>query len=215
VQRQRRSEANELFDHVDQWTTFILANILWAIFSIPLITLPAATAGLFAVMSRWTRGIRPELFHEFFGAMRRCWRQSTAIAVIDLLIGALLMVNLNIFPLMDMSNPVAMLSRSVTIFVGVLVALVNLYVWSLLVLESPTPMPLRQLLDSSLKLLFAHPLWSLGILLLGVLPLGIALLLPAFILIVGAASASAFVITWGTWRIIHRYLDADDLQQLG
>ncbi len=37
--------------------TFILANIFWVRLSIRLITLPAATAGLFATMSPWT-GLR-------------------------------------------------------------------------------------------------------------------------------------------------------------
>ena len=39
-----RTERAELAEHAEKWGTFVLANILWAILSIPLITMPAATA---------------------------------------------------------------------------------------------------------------------------------------------------------------------------
>ncbi|HEX2907050.1 MAG TPA: YesL family protein, partial [Phototrophicaceae bacterium] len=68
-----RKEVDDFREHLDKWSMFILANLLWALLSIPLITFPAATAGLFATMSRWVRGKPPELFQEFFGGMRRYW----------------------------------------------------------------------------------------------------------------------------------------------
>ena len=45
-------DRDEISGQLEKWASFMLANLLWALFSLPLVTLPAATAGLFAVMSR-------------------------------------------------------------------------------------------------------------------------------------------------------------------
>src|SRR5512145_3349267 len=208
--RTPRRELDDFWEHLDRWSIFILANLLWAIFSIPVITFPAATAGLFATMSLWSRGKTPELFREFFGAMRRYWITSSLIVILDLVVGGLLVVNLSIFPLMEITNPVVFLSRGVTLFVGVVLVLVNLYVWPLLVTFD---LPLRQLLPIALKLGMAHPLVSLGILLLVGLPVGISLVLPVGIFVFATFSASIFLWNWGTWRVIRRYVSDDNRQK--
>jgi uncharacterized membrane protein YesL len=196
---------------VDKWATFILVNILWAVLCIPLITLPAATAGLFAVMSRWVRGKPPELFAEFFGAMRRYWLISTLVMLCNTLIGGLLVVNLTIFPLMDMADPLAFLSRSITVFAATVLLLANLYIWPLMVVFD---MSLRQLITMSLKLTFAHPAWSFGVLLVAFVPILAALILPAGVLVIGSMSCMAYIVNWGTWRIIRQYIGDEERQKL-
>src|SRR5258708_35686948 len=126
---------------LEKWASFVLANLLWSIFVIPVVTIPAATAGLFSVMSKRVRGQQHELFAEFFGSMRRLWLKATIVALVDLLLGGLLVVNLSIFPMMSANDVLGIISRSVTLFVGLLAVLVNLYVWSLMVMIEQ---PLRQ-----------------------------------------------------------------------
>jgi uncharacterized membrane protein YesL len=189
----------------------MLANLLWALASIPLITLPAATAGLFNVMSLWVRGKPPQLFEDFFGAMRRYWLTSTLVGLFDLLLGGLLVVNMFIFPLMDMSNPIALMSRSVTLFGALMLLLVNLYVWSLLVVLEMKP---RQLFATALRLVFAHPLWSLGLLIAALVPIGIGIILPVIVLVFASASGSVFIVNWGAWRIIRQYLADEERLKL-
>src|SRR5260221_12626755 len=118
---------------LEHWASFVLANLLWSIFVIPIVTIPAATAGLFSIMSKRARGQQHELFQEFFGTMRRLWLKATIVALVDLLLGALLVVNLSIFPMMSANDVLGIISRSVTLFVGLLAVLVNLCLWSLLV----------------------------------------------------------------------------------
>lgn len=210
--RSIRQETADLFDQFDKWSSFVLANLLWSVLSIPLITLPAATAGLFAVMSLRVRGKQPELFQEFFGAMRRLWRKATVVALADLLIGGLIVLNAFIFPLMDLSSPLVFLSRSVTLFVGLALLLTNLYVWSLMVLFED--MGLKQLAETSFKLVFAHPLWSMGVLVAALVPVVISLVFPQVVFLVFTISCFVLIVNMGTWRIIRRYTPEDELQRL-
>lgn len=206
-----REDYADLFEQVDRWGSFILANLLWCVFAVPIVTLPAATAALFAVMSLRTRGKQPIVLQVFFDAMRRLWLKATLIALLDVVVGGLLMLNLAIFPLMDMSQPVAFLSRSVTLFAAIGLVMVNLYLWSLLVIVE---MSFKALVANAFKLAFAYPVWSFGILVVAALPVGISLLLPRGIFLFVTASAFVLIITTGTWRILRRLLPEEERRQL-
>src|SRR4051794_15322254 len=157
-----RSQNNELFGWADRVGTFILANLFWVLLSLPIITIPLATAGLFATLAPWGRGKPSEVFRNFFMGIHDHWRQAMLIGAIDLLLGSLIAINFSIFRLMNMSQPVAFLSQSITVFVGLVLVAVNLYIWPLLVTFD---LAFRDLLTTAVKLVFAHPLASIGMLL--------------------------------------------------
>jgi uncharacterized membrane protein YesL len=106
---------------------------------------------------------------------------------------------------------IGFLSRSVTLFVALTLLLMNLYVWSLMVISDLT---IRELIEISFKLIIMRPLWSCGVLILAVIPIAISLLLPraAFLLI--TVSATILIITMGTWPIIQRYVPEELLTDL-
>src|SRR5262249_31797954 len=163
-----------------------------------------ATAGLFSVMSKRVRGQQHELFQEFFGAMRRLWLKASIVAVGDLLLGGLLVVNLSIIPMMSATDVLANISRSVTLFVGLMALLVNLYLWPLMVVSEK---PIKTLFELSYKLVFLEPLKSVGVLVMAAVPVAVSLLLPRGVWLLLTASCTVLVITWGTWRIIRRLED--------
>lgn len=193
-----------LFDFLDQAAAFVLANLFWVLLSIPLVSAPAATAGLFATTSRWVRGKQVEVFQNFWGAAWRFWRKATLIGVIDLLITGLLLLNLVIFQRMDAGQIGTVLSQSATLFVGLTALTVNLYLWPLMVIFDD--LPLRRLVDTSLKLVFAFPAWSLVMLILALIPFVLSLLLFTGTLVLATFSAASILINWGAWRIIRRYM---------
>ena len=200
-----RAERAELAEHVEKWGTFVLANIVWAILSIPVITLPAATAGLFTFMSARARGQQPDFFRTFFEGVMLHWRKATLIAALDVVIGVVIALNLAILPRMEVNtDPIAFLSRSVTVFAVLALLLINLYAWSLMpVLEK---LSAWQLITASARLVFTHPLWSLGVLIVAAIPVIFSLLLPQGILVIATASTCALIICKGTWHVIRQHL---------
>ncbi len=193
----------EIGGQLEKWASFILANLLWGIFSLPLVTMPAATAGLFAVMSKRARGEQVELFSEFFGAARRLWLKATALMLINLLAGGFLALNLLILTQMDTADPAAFVARSLTLFGAAALLLANLYAWSLLVVVD---LPLKALIGAAVRLAFSYPLWSAGVLVAALIPIGISLLLPVGVFMLATASACAWIITAGTWRVMRKHV---------
>ncbi len=202
-----KTERSALVEHAEAWSAFIFANIMWALMSLPLVTLPAATAGLFTYMSRRARGEQADLFPAFFEGVRLYWRKATLIALLNLLAGGLIGANLLILTVMNLDTDViAIISRSVTLFAALALLLINLYVWSLLVLVDSLSVP--RLISSAVRLVFAHPLWSSGVLIAALLPVLISLLLPQGVFVLFTASLTALIICKGTGRVINRYLSA-------
>ena len=194
----------ELFGWADRVGTFILANLLWVLLSLPIITIPLATAGLFATLAPWGRGKPSEVFRDFFGGIKDHWRNALLIGLIDVLVGGLIAVNFSIFRVMDMSQPIALVSQSINLFATLALVMVNLYAWPLLV---TLELSIRDLLETAVKLVFAHPLPSFGMALgTAAILLVSSTLLPQMFLLLGSVSACALFISWGTWRVMRVHI---------
>lgn len=189
-------------DRIDKITTFFLVNLLWAVFAAPIITFPAATAGLFATLTPWVRGEPSELFKDFFGGMRRYWWKSTIIGLIDLALVGLIVLNLTILDAMQVTSVLTLFSRNVAFLVAALAVATNLYVWPLLV---TLDLPLKQLIKVALRLVFLEPLWSIFATILMLSPLLLALFLPRFAAVLLAFACSALLASWGAWHVIEKY----------
>jgi uncharacterized membrane protein YesL len=207
----KRRPNDGLFDFLDKAVSFIMANLLWVLLSIPLVTLPAATAGLFATMSLWARGEPTEVLQDFFGGARQHWRKASSIVVLDLLLGSLVVLNFSLFRRMNMSPPITLLSQSITLFVAVTLIMVNLYLWPLMVTFGD--FSLRRLVDTSLRLVFIHPLWSLVMLILALLPFVLSFLLPVAVLVLASFSTFALIVSWAALRVIRRYFPEPKVSQ--
>jgi uncharacterized membrane protein YesL len=193
--------SDDFLEQIDYWASFVMVNLLWVFCAIPLVTLPAATAGLFAVTARMSQGEAPNVFSTFFGAMRTHWKASTGIALLNIGVLLLIVVNLSIFPMMSGFNPMAVLSRSVTLFAALLLIMVNGYAWPLLVTRE---LALRPLLTMAFNMVFAYPLHSIGVMLALCLPLGISLFLPAAALVLITFSCAAYAINAVAGRALKR-----------
>lgn len=197
-------------DQLDKWATPLLAVLLWMFLALPLVTLPAATAALFAVMFHWMRGQQPETFALFFGTMRQRWLKATLAAVLDLLLAGLLIVNLLIFQLMDLAQWMAVLSLSVSLFAAVLLVVVNVYVWPLLAVWD---VPLRRIIEFAVQLVFMRPLWSIATTIATLSPFLMVAVLPAALTLFIVIPIAAYMACRGTWYLAQPYLSADDIAQ--
>lgn len=196
---------------LDRILTVMLANVLWFVFAVLIITLPAATAGLFAVMAPLARNRDAEIFATFFGTMRRQWLKSTVIFLADVVIGALLVVNYQIMDALEAGRITLSLFRSVYVFVGLAALMVNLYLWPLLVLFD---LRLRRLVSVSVRLAFGHPLWSLLSLGVTLLPFALAMALPVVFSVLIVISVVVLLANWFAWQVIKQYATSEELAEL-
>lgn len=81
---------NRIFD-------LIVLNILWFIFSIPILTAGASTTALYSVTLKMVRNEERYLFREFWNGFRRNFRQATIVWIILLFIGCFLGADYLIF----------------------------------------------------------------------------------------------------------------------
>src|SRR5579859_7534863 len=212
--KKSRESGLDLMEILDRISGFALASLLWLFLSLPVITMPAATAGLFSVTSAWARHKPSELFRDFFWGMRRFWWKSTQIVLLEVAVGGLVVINLSILRQMNTAGtplPLSIFSLGITVFGGLLALLVNLFVWPLLVVFD---LPLRKLLELALVMVFNHLGRSFLLLVVGLCPLLLGLVLPVGIMILVAFSACALLINWGAWQVIRLYVDDDQLLRL-
>jgi uncharacterized membrane protein YesL len=196
---------------VDRILTVVLANLLWFVFAVLIVTLPAATAGLFAVLTPLVRGRDVEIFATFFGTIRRQWLKSTVVVAADVLLGGVIVINLSILDAIGLPEPVFWAFRSIYVFFGAIGILANLYAWPLLVLFD---LRLRRLTTVSLKLALTHIRWSLFTLGLALLPLSLALVVPLIFSALVVFSTAGLIVSWGAWRIIEKYATPEELDAL-
>lgn len=208
VANRKRADKRDRIDWMEVWnhiTTFILLNMLWLFSALLVVTLPAATAALFAGVSSWTNG---ELPHKpiatFAHNMRRYWLKATAIILLNSACVALITINLFLLPHLI---ALRIIVASVTMLAAAVVLLVNVYLWPLLVTQDQ---PLRVLLTNALRLAFAHPLNGAGVALLAALPIVGSILLPGFFLLTCTGAGTALLVQWGAWRIIRRYVNLEE-----
>jgi uncharacterized membrane protein YesL len=204
----RHRQSSEVIDRI---TSFILVNMLWMVLSVPVITMPLATAGLFATITPWVRGGTSEPFRAFFGAMRQYALKSIAIFLCDIVIAMIVLANLQILSQMASLSIPALLSLNVTIFIAASAILTNLYIWPLLV---TVDVPLPRLIKVAAKVALLHPLWSAFVALLAMVPLLVSLVLPRFVALISTFSTCALLASWGAWRVLEKYVDGEQLKGL-
>ena len=201
--RSPAQEYGEVLEHFRAWAAFILANLLWVFASLPLVTLPAATAGLVAVMSQWVESPRPEPFSVFFGGFRKYGLRATFVVLTDLLIAAPLAFNL-LITFEAGSNPLMVMARGLTVAALFTLAALNVYLWPLLVrLETPLPYLWR----TAFKLLFLHPWPALLSLAACATVIAASLFLPRAVTLLFSASALAFSACYGAQRVLQRHFE--------
>lgn len=151
----------------------ILLNLLWLLFSLPLFTMGAATAALYASADRRSSAPRPAA--AFCAAFRACFRQATLLWAPLLLWGGVLAANLIFIPTLE-GTPKSVLLGLTLVLCLLFLSLIS-YLFPLLALR---PAPAATLLGRALVLSMRHPLRTLAILTANLFPALLFLLSPGW-----------------------------------
>ncbi len=180
-----------------------MANILWALLTVLVITFPVGLVGLLGVMFRWTIDRSPETFSVFFGTIRRTWYKAYLAAGLDLLGGGFVLLNLRIFEMMGTNDILVYASRGVTLAVAILLLMINVYLWTLIAVWDA---PFRRLLKLSIQLAFAQPLWTVAIVIGCVAVVIASIILPIAVVIVVSGAVIGYIVSRGTWFVVTKYV---------
>jgi len=196
-------------DDLDTWASPIMANLLWVIFCVPVITLPLAFIGLFACMFYWMDDRHTQVFSIFFRTIRKAWWKAYLLLVLNVLIGGFLAFNLLIVSQMDWNNPLTYITFGATLFCTLIFLAATIPAW---VLISIWDVPFKQIVSFSVKLVFVQPFWTVGLAVVFALILVVSFASSAALVITVTGALAAYVACWTTFHLLRKYFSREDLQ---
>ena len=179
-------------------------NLLWVLFSLPVVTIGASTTALYSVLIKMRNGKEGKLFRDFWDAFRRTFRQATIIWL--LIVFAAFVFTTDIVFFLKMGGFFG--TFSAMLFVGLDVALLvmSLYVFPM---QAVFDNPIVTTVKSALLLASRHLGWSVVLLALTVLTV-IAVILYWPLIVWFVFGLAAFINAWIFDRIFRRYYPKEE-----
>lgn len=137
----------------------MMLNLLFIVSSIFIVTIPPATAGLFAVTRKFIGGDEPPIFRTFWSAFRENLKQSYVVGIVFLLVGLIVWVDLRVFAVKHWAFGGA--AALVLMFIALFAASTLMHIFPLMVHINQTT---RHLFTNAIRLNFLKPYLSLLIL---------------------------------------------------
>ena len=165
---------------------YVWANVLWFLLSLPIITAPAAWAGL-VNLSRQAHLNRTATLNDFWaGFGMNLWR-GVLMTVLNIIIIGLNLFNLGIYS--NTTDFTTLALRSIWWLILVIWIVVQFYMWPLLYeLKQPT---LWGALRNAFVMMMLNPLFTLGLMIVVALLVAVStFLFPAWVLLTGSALAA-------------------------
>ncbi len=179
-------------DYYEEMFTLAGANLLWVVLSIPVITLPATTAGMLYLTNQIAHHRRSIEFRMFFEGIKLYWWKSYLLAGLNVLAAVIFYTNFRFYG--QFEGQWAVIVRGLFVGLAAMWALIQVYVFPML-LEQEEP-KLRMALRNAAFLTFASPITTLTlvVLLAVVAAISVGLTLPfavAMMAVLGLAANEA------------------------
>ena len=124
------SPDSKLMSTINRAADIFALNVLWLVFSIPIITMGAATTAKYAVAMKVVRGKMPELIKEFWKAFKSNFKQATLIWLPMLFVIA--MIGYETLFVMGMEDSSASIIMIILLIILVLVLMMLMWGWPML-----------------------------------------------------------------------------------
>jgi uncharacterized membrane protein YesL len=159
-------------DFIEEMFLLFLFNVLWVLSAVLILPLPFATAGLAWAAAEIGEG-KAINWRTFFQGGRRYWKPAYVWALVNLVVWLIISFNVNFY---TQGNATwALLARSLIVSGTLIWALLQLYVFPLLIRQDEPSLKLAY--RNALVLMARHPLVTLVVVLLGVALFALSLLL--------------------------------------
>lgn len=180
-----------LFDINNPLMRFLIAlfdllalSVLWVVFSLPIVTLGAASTALYSAAFHHVRKGEDYLWSSFFTAFKENWKRSTLCFLVELIVVGLLLLEVWVMGGMIRQGYSFGWMYGVTLGLLVLALTWTVYVAAYTARFTGT---VKEVLKFSLMLMRAHPVRMLGVVALVVSSLVFALGFPPAVVILPAA----------------------------
>ena len=144
-----------LFTHA---TKILLLNLLFAAFSIPIVTLPAALSGVSRVLMLLMKDGYVHVFQDFWKEFKESFWRSLALGAIFAVIFALLYIAAKLYPVILADEIFSTVCFSLSVALIVILGVVFSYA---IPMQSMVQLPFSKLIKNSCILLYARPLATL------------------------------------------------------
>ncbi len=134
---------------MENFAKFVPVNFMYSILSVLLLPAGLAAAGITNVTRNVFSGKHTFGLSDFFETIKNNWRQALPVGVLNLIIWVLLIVDAYFFYMAN--GTLFTLGLGVAVFMIVLFAMMNFYIWPLIVTMNFT---LKQIYSNSLHLVF-------------------------------------------------------------
>jgi len=158
---------------LERAANLIILNFLWLICCIPIVTIVPATSALYYVTLKIARGHDPYIVKPFFHSLKQNLKQGIVFTILYLFLGAFLIVDLNICRSMETSFGFILSILLVVLLIHFLVVVV--YTNPLLAQFDNT---ILNTMKNAFFISYLHPLRTLIVLILHLIPVLIFLLDP-------------------------------------
>jgi uncharacterized membrane protein YesL len=171
---------------LNKLTNIVILNLLWILFSIPIVTIVPATVAMVGVVKKWHLEKEERVLKPFLQIFRMKLRQSLLIGVPWLMIGALLLFDLTVF--FNIPNGfVRMALIVITSFVILLYLFTSVYLVPVMLNENN--LKIKPMIKRAFALSFYDLPVSFSVVVITVSAIFVVSLFPVTIIFIGALTA--------------------------
>lgn len=182
------------------------ANLMFILFCIPIVTIPAAIAGLTRVMSRFARDEQAFVIDDFMKGFKEEWKKSTVFVLVELAFLALAYIAIGVYSKLIENEVLSTVLLALVFTVLIVFFAVANYVMVMIV---SVDLPLKDIIKNSLVLCLVKPFGTLVTLIIqagiifvawGYFPVGL------FLPLVIGFSLMSFTVSFNAWPQIEKYI---------
>ena len=182
-------------------------NLLWVLFSLPIVTIGASTTALYSVLIKMRNGREGKILRDFWTAFRQNFRQATILWLLIVLAAFVFTTDIVLFP--NMGGSFGTFSAMLFVGLDVLLLLVSLYVFPM---QAVFDNPIGRTVKSALLLLSRHLGGTVVLLALAILT-AVAVILYWPLIGWFVFGLAAFINAWIFDKIFHRYYPKEEQNQ--
>ena len=182
-------------------------NLLWVLFSLPIVTIGASTTALYSVLIKMRNGREGKILRDFWTAFRQNFRQATILWLLIVLSAFVFTTDIVFF--LNMGGSFGTFSAMLFVGLDVLLLLVSLYVFPM---QAVFDNPIGRTVKSALLLLSRHLGWTVVLLALAILT-AVAVILYWPLIGWFVFGLAAFINAWIFDKIFRRYYPKEEQNQ--